>query len=78
MKTPEEKYMHDPEYRHLVDTMERLIHDARFTPSEIREAGIFASIRYEMTHIRQSTIDPRITDALSTLDRHFMSKDGRR
>ena len=47
MKSPKEKYMNDPEYHHLVKMLEGLIEDARFTPSELREACILASINYE-------------------------------
>lgn len=47
MKTPQEKYNNDPKYRMLVDTMENLIHQAEFTPSEVREAAMFACIQYE-------------------------------
>lgn len=46
MKTAEEKYRHDADFKRLVDTMEHYIHMAQFTPSELREAAIFASIRY--------------------------------
>lgn len=69
MKTPKEKYMNDPEYHHLVLTLEGLIEQARFTPSELREACILASINYEMRHIREHQIDPRLNEALQTLDR---------
>ena len=68
MKTPREKYMHDPEYNHLVQTLEGLIESARFTPSELREACVLASINYEMRHIREHQIDPRVDDALRVLD----------
>jgi len=42
MKTPQEKFENDPEYRYLVQMFEALIHEARFTPSEIRQAALFA------------------------------------
>ncbi len=74
MKTPKEKYMNDPEYHHLVRTLEGLIEQARFTPSELREACMLASINYEMRHVRESKIDPRAMDALDTLERHFIDK----
>ena len=48
MKTPEEKYNHDPQYRQIVDLFENMLHQANFTPSEIREMAMFACIRYEM------------------------------
>jgi hypothetical protein len=76
-KSPKEKYLSDPEYHHLVQTLESLIESARFTPSELREACILASINYEMRHIRELQIDPRVDDALRTLD-SFMSKSTRR
>jgi hypothetical protein len=77
MKTPKEKYMNDPEYHHLVQTLEGLIEGARFTPSELREACILASINYEMRHVRAHNIDPRLDDAMRTLD-DFVSKQQRR
>ena len=48
MKTPEQKYMHDVEYRILVDLLENFISRNQYTPSEIREAAMFACIKYEM------------------------------
>ena len=51
-QSPEEKYRNDKQYRLLVDTLEQMIHLAQFTPSELREAAIFAAIRYESRHIR--------------------------
>lgn len=69
MKSPKEKYMYDPEYHHLVCTLEGLIEQARFTPSELREACVLASINYEMRHIRENQIDPRLDEALRTLDK---------
>ena len=48
MKTPQEKYLNDPCYKRLVDIFENQIHQANFTPSEIREASILACINYEL------------------------------
>jgi hypothetical protein len=68
VKTVREKYMNDPEYNHLVSVLEGLIEQARFTPSELREACILASINYEMRHIRDMQIDPKVDNALRVLD----------
>ena len=48
MKTPEQKYMSDPDYHMLVDLLESFIYRNQYTPSEIREAAMFACIKYEM------------------------------
>jgi hypothetical protein len=77
MLSPKEKYMNDPEYHHLVQTLEALIEQARFTPSELREACVLASINYEMRHIKETKIDPRVMDALNVLDM-YVSKGGPR
>ena len=77
MKTPKDKYMNDPEYHALVNMLESFIHQARFTPSELREASILASINYEMQNIREMQIDPRTQEALHTLD-EFTSRRPRR
>ena len=42
--TPREKYMHDPAYHALVDALRNMIRKAEFTPSELREACLFAAI----------------------------------
>ncbi len=68
MKTPKEKYMNDPDYNHLVKTLEQMIEQARFTPSELREAVILACINYEMRHVREMQIDPRMDEALRMLE----------
>jgi hypothetical protein len=68
MKTPEEKYINDPEYNYIVKTLEQMIEQARFTPSELREAVILACINYEMRHVREMQIDPRTFEALRTLE----------
>ena len=76
MKTPREKYMNDPEYNELVCVLESFIDRSRFTPSELREACILASINYEMRHIRERQIDPRVEEAFRTLDK-FTSRSSR-
>ncbi len=68
MKTPKDKYINDPRYKYLVDALEQLISQARFTPSELREACILACINYGMRHVCQRTIDPMVDEALRILD----------
>lgn len=50
MKTPEEKYNYDVDYHYLVDYLESLIAKSQFTPSELREACILATIHYEFSN----------------------------
>jgi hypothetical protein len=73
LQTPKDKYMNDPEYHHLVQTLTQMIHQARFTPAELREACVLASINYEMTHIRDHHINPKLENAFMILD-EFVSK----
>jgi len=77
MKTPREKYMNDPEYHNLVNMLEQFIERARFTPSELREASILACINYEMRHVREMTIDPRMEEAFRVLDEFVERRPGR-
>lgn len=48
MKTPREKYENDPQYHNLVNTFVALIDRGQFTPSELREAAIYAATLCEM------------------------------
>lgn len=52
--TPQEKYMNCPQYRQLVNVMRNMIRQAEFTPSELREAALFAAICEE----RERTAPP--------------------
>jgi len=47
MKTPREKYLNDNYYRTMVDMMVSYIDKCQFTPSELREMAILASIIYK-------------------------------
>lgn len=74
MKTPREKYIYDPEYHNLVSMLESFIETARFTPSELREAVIFACINYEMRRVPEQTVDNRVMEAFRILD-EFKTRD---
>lgn len=52
MNTPRSKYQLDPHYKSLVDMMVSSIKDCQFTPSEMREAAMLASIIYEENRVR--------------------------
>ena len=75
--SPKDRYMNDPQFNNLVNMLESFIQQAQFTPSELREACVLASINHEMKHIRQMQIDPRIEDSLRILD-EFTSRKSRR
>ena len=51
--TPEERYTSDAMFRRLVDTLENQIHQANYTPSELREAAMLAAIHYDSARIRK-------------------------
>lgn len=68
MKTPEKKYYSDPHYRLLVDQMLHQIRKAKYTPSEMREAAIYASILYEYERIKPVVLPPGIRGALKRLE----------
>ena len=74
MKTPRDRYLNDPEYHRLVDMLEHFVEEARFSPSELREAAVLACINYEMRHVRELTIDPRAEEAFRILDEFTIRK----
>ena len=77
MKTLRDKYYHDPQYHALVQNLIRLITDCRYTPSEMREACILASIIYEENrpHDRYFKNDEKVLSALNTIDT-WLDKEG--
>ena len=48
----EERYMRDPEFHNLVDTIFGLIHNKTFTPTEVREAAMLAILKEERENPR--------------------------
>ena len=75
MKTPNEKYENDNNYRQLVDMLTALIHQAEFTPSEIREACMLACIRHEhYRRIRPVVISAEAARAMDVLEAEFLTR----
>jgi len=68
MKTPREKYDNDPEYHNIVNLIESFIERAKFTPSELREAAIYACIRYEIRHHQAIVFDFETERAFKALE----------
>ena len=58
MMSANERYSNDPQFRALVDNLHNHIREAKFTPTEIREAAILAQIHYESYTFRPVFVDP--------------------
>lgn len=57
MQSIEYRYLHDPQIKALVDSLEHHIYALRFTPSEIRECAMLAAIHYEQRWPPQNAMD---------------------
>ena len=66
MKSPQQKYLNDPNYHMLCDILENNIRQAQFTPSEVRECAVLACIHYEERQLRKNILVP--TDVILALD----------
>lgn len=63
-----EKYHSDNAFRQLVDLMESFIHKNQYTPSEMREAAVMASINYEHKRVSPMMfITPELEGALKII-----------
>ena len=70
-----ERYHNDPEFAALVDGMVSHIELCRYTPSEMREAAILASIIYEERHVKQQLlIEVEVEEALRIIEQKLNSK----
>ena len=67
IKSPRDKYLQDPQFKALVDMMTAHIHMCEFTPSEMREAAMVASIICEENRTRYSLINEKAERAFATL-----------
>ena len=54
------RYRNDAEFRQLVDLLQSFLIRSQFTPSELREACMFAACLYEYTHVRPFVMDGKI------------------
>ena len=52
------RYNDDVTFRALVDIITNCLWEGKYTPSEIREAAIFAAMRVEAVRIRPLIFDP--------------------
>lgn len=57
MRKPRDRYQSDSDYKHLVDYMTAMIHKCQFTPSELREASVLASVIYEENRLVSSRVE---------------------
>ena len=57
MRTPEQNYMLNTEFRMMTDHMEKLLSDYQFSPAEMREAAMLACVHFEMRRARPLFVD---------------------
>jgi hypothetical protein len=55
--SPHDRYRTDPAFRNLVDMLYLQIHEAKYTPTEVREAAMLAQILYEERVLRPIIMD---------------------
>jgi len=59
-QSAEERYRNDPSFRALVVTIEAWYERLQFTPSEMREAAMYAACRVEQRTIRPAWVEKPI------------------
>jgi len=78
LKTPQGKYDNDTQYRQMVDMIEHLLHEAQYTPSEVREAAVLACIHFEMRSChRFRSVPYKVNDALKILSEFRKEKSSK-
>ena len=61
MMSVEQRYMNDAQFHALVDFMVSNIREYKYTPSEMREAAMFACVKVEMTRTPEEMVALRYT-----------------
>jgi len=62
--TVHDRYYNDPQFHALVDMMVSHIINCKYTPSEMREAAILASIKYEQRFGRSSVMWEQVLEVM--------------
>jgi len=75
VKSVEARYMNDAEFHALVDMMVKMIFDYQYTPSEMREAAMFACVKAEMIRPPESMVALRSTTPNTTKATIAVSKE---
>ena len=76
MMTIRDKYLSDTQFHALVDTMVAYINQAEFTPTEMRQAAVLASIIYSERHVRRIyPVTREMEEALSVFTKYLESED---
>jgi hypothetical protein len=63
--TPRDRYNSDAHFKRLVDTMIQFIVDCQYTPSEMRDASLLASIIYEQRYVHPKPFNQDIINWLN-------------
>lgn len=64
LKHLDDRVLHDSQFANLVSQFDAIISQGKFTPSEIREAAMYAQIRYEMFNPRPVTFSPQLLEEI--------------
>jgi len=60
MKSIQERYLNDPVFHNLVVMMVSHIDAGKFTPSEMRDAAVYASTLYEINNVKDFIIPDNV------------------
>lgn len=80
-QTPKDRYDNDPTYRNMVDIMESMLVAYQFTPSEMREMAIMASMHFEMRYgIRNyfQSVPCKVNEAFKQLEEFRVTSEKER
>ena len=76
MKTPRDRYQTDNQFKALVNMMTAYIQNCDYSPSEMREAAMLASIIYEEYRMSFNPIvvNDKMEKALRSINRYLNSQ----